>query len=85
MQALHVAFHHSLRQRLDLKGRLNGAAPGKIRFTLPVIAEAGKGGRMLAIPTLGIVLPDARREMGLWWEVRYKKVNWGSRGLTGEA
>lgn len=82
MQALHVAFHHSLRQRLDLKGRLNGAAPGKIRFTLPVIAEAGKGGRMLAIPTLGIVLPDA---MGLWWEVRYKKVNWGSKGLTGEA
>ena len=41
MQALHVAFRHSLWQRQDLKERLNGAAPGKIRFTLPVSAEAG--------------------------------------------
>ena len=40
---------------------------------------------MLAIPTLGIVLPDARKEMGLWWERRYKKVDWGKKGLKGDA
>ena len=87
MEALQDAFSSSeplrYKQRLHCNRILKGAAPGKIRYTLPVIAEAGEGGRMLAIPTLEIALPGVLREMGLRWEVRYKKVNWGSKGVRG--
>ena len=55
---------------------LEAAAPGKIRFTLPVIV---KGGHVAAFPTLNIVLPNMLGQMwhhpspsDIPWQVRLK-------------
>lgn len=69
-------------QRPYVESRWKRAAPGKIRFTLPIIAEAGEGGRVLAMPTLGISAPGVKRELNLRWEVRYKKVDWKGKWVT---
>ena len=83
MQAIRSKFPS--RQVKDLEKALSEAAPGKVRWTLPIIAEAieleGEGvqGRVLAIPTLGSQgVIDARGEDGkpkVEWEIRYKKVD----------
>ncbi len=61
----------------ELDEILRIVAPGKIRWTLPVILQVLETGEeeVLAVPTL----PWGRkaREMGVIWEVRYKKVDLG--------
>lgn len=69
-------------QRPYVEDRWKRAAPGKIRFTLPMIAETGEEGRVLAMPTLGISAPGVKRELDLRWEVRYKKVDWKGKWVT---
>ena len=54
---------------------LSVAAPGKLRWTLPVIAEESEMGKVLAVPTLGMVLEEVERVIR--WEVRYKKIDLG--------
>lgn len=49
------------------------AAPGKIRYTLPVLVQEQDGiEKVVALPTLGWGVSS--REKGVMWEVRYKKV-----------
>lgn len=64
-----------------LTGALRDAAPGKIRYTLPVIV---KGGEVRAFPSLdiGIASRDIVRGLGdtvltddLRWEIRYKDIS----------
>ena len=55
------------------------AAPGAVRYTLPVIATAGQPGEVLAFPTLAHKLSNLSD--GLDWEVRYKAVDFGLRGI----
>lgn len=78
MAALRESFRGTP-QRPYVESRWRSAAPGKIRFTLPIIAEAGEAGRVLALPTLDIDAPGVKRELRLRWEVRYKKVDWRGR------
>lgn len=64
---------------------LSSAAPGKIRWTLPIITEVNEEdavpGRILAFPTFGemgdvdVVGKDGRKKAE--WKVRYKKVDLG--------
>ena len=69
------------RNALGVKGRerfdaiLRAAAPGKVRWTLPVIAETT--GRVLVLPSLQVVLADFKKV--LKWEVRYKKTDLGPK------
>lgn len=52
---------------------LHVAAPGKVRYTLPVLLQEKNGvEQVVALPTLGVANP--KREIGVKWEVRYKKV-----------
>ena len=53
------------------------AAPGHVRWTLPVIAVTSRAGKVLAFPTLGNVTNGLTE--GLDWEVRYKKVDFGGK------
>ncbi|KAI9821830.1 MAG: hypothetical protein M1827_002412 [Pycnora praestabilis] len=64
------ALSPTQRQRLRLV--LNGSAPGKVRYTLPVLAEETTG-EVLAFPTLGIQKPGA--EAKVQWQARYKHVD----------
>ncbi len=83
MTALRETFRDTPHRRY-VEDLWKTAAPGRVRLTLPVIAEAGEGGRVLAMPTLGVVVPDVEREIGLRWEVRYKKVDWGGKWVEME-
>ena len=69
---------HKARFKLLLRA-LAVAAPGHVRWTLPVIAVASEAGKVLAFPTLGNVT-DGLTE-GLDWEVRFKKVDFGGKEL----
>lgn len=63
----------------ELDRLLRVVAPGKIRWTLPVILKAGSQERpeeVLALPSLEWGYSRAR-ELGVLWEIRYKKVNLG--------
>lgn len=58
------------------KKQVEAAAPGKTKFTLPVII---KGGIVIAFPTLNIILPDSSNHNwggsylpGRPWQIRYK-------------
>lgn len=66
------------RIRKIFKTCLKTMAPGKVRFTLPVIELAGAGprerGLVLAVPTFDVSIPDAKKFMK--YEIRYKKVEW---------
>jgi len=55
---------------------LDLAAPGKVRWTLPVLAR--EDGKVLAAVTLGIGLAELKGEVV--WEVRYKKIDLGEKG-----
>ena len=55
------------------------AAPGHVRWTLPVIAVASEAGNVLAFPTLGNVTEGLTE--GLDWEVRFKYVDFGGKEL----
>lgn len=54
---------------------LSVAAPGKVRWTLPVLARAD--GVMVAVPTLGAKLEEAVVGGRVECEVRYRKVDLG--------
>lgn len=63
----------------ELDRLLQIVAPGKIRWTLPVIIIAGsqeRSGEVLGLPSLEWGHSRAR-ELGVQWEIRYKKVNLG--------
>lgn len=63
----------------ELDRLLRVIAPGKIRWTLPVITIAGSQERpeeVLGLPSLEWGHRRAR-ELGVLWEIRYKKVNLG--------
>lgn len=53
------------------------AAPGKVRWTLPVLARADDG-VVLAVPTLGAWVAEAAVVGKLVWEVRFRKVDLGA-------
>ncbi|KAI9868266.1 MAG: hypothetical protein M1830_005683, partial [Pleopsidium flavum] len=55
---------------------LDVAAPGKVRWTLPVLAR--EDGQMLAAVTLGVGLEELQGKVT--WNVRYKKIDLGERG-----
>ncbi len=61
-----------------IRGRLRMIARGNVRFTLPVIvmeaAEPGDQEKVLALPTLDLLVDDAKAFMD--YEIRYKKVEW---------
>ena len=74
------------RQRCkELHQYLRAAAPGKVRWTLPAIAEVGDDsmpvGRLLALPTLGQAgtfdTGDADGLKKVEWQVRYKRIALG--------
>lgn len=50
--------HYTRIKREKFNRLLSDSAPGRIRYTLPVLAEATGQKRVLALPTLGIVLPS---------------------------
>ncbi|KAL8832056.1 MAG: hypothetical protein Q9191_000510 [Dirinaria sp. TL-2023a] len=58
-----------------LRKTLAAAAPGVVRWTLPVIAEEGDLGEVLALPSLKFSTYD--RPVAMLWEIRYKHVNLG--------
>ncbi len=74
----------------DLKEVLAKVAPGKIRWTLPVVAETGAEevglGRVLVLPTLGqagwLDVLDDKETRKLEWEVRYKNVSFKNPPLS---
>lgn len=57
----------------SLNRLLRVAAPGKIRWTLPVLLREEQNGteEVIALPTLGQVIPN---NLGVKWEVRFKRV-----------
>lgn len=57
----------------SLNRLLRVAAPGKIRWTLPVLLREEQNGmdEVIALPTLGQVIPN---KLGVKWEVRFKRV-----------
>ena len=57
----------------SLNKLLRVAAPGKIRWTLPVLLREEQNGmdEVIALPTLGQVIPN---KLGVKWEVRFKRV-----------
>ena len=65
----------STTQRRSFDELLGVAAPGKVRWTLPVLAKAD--GIVVAVPTLGAVLDERLVGGKVQWEVRYKKVGLG--------
>ena len=84
LQALRPTLSESHRKLLG--DTLRSASPGKVRWTLPAIAEVVQGhaepGRLLALPTLGkagmLTLGDEDGgEQEVEWEVRYKCVDFG--------
>ena len=58
-----------------LRKTLAVAAPGPVRWTLPVIAEEGNLGGVLALPSLNIAVEH--RSDAMLWEIRYKHVDLG--------
>ena len=67
MSSVLSVFDHSQKKRI--KHLLKRTAPGKARWSLPVLVERGSG-ELLAIPTLGIQLPGTENYLG--WQVKYK-------------
>ncbi|MCJ1464762.1 hypothetical protein MMC07_003375 [Pseudocyphellaria aurata] len=64
---------YNAKERKALNDLLRVAAPGKVRYTLPVLLQEQNGAeKVVALPTLGVANP--KREMGVEWEVRYKKL-----------
>lgn len=59
----------------SLRRKLAVAAPGDVRYTLPIIAQTSKPRKVLAFPTLGHRLGSSSND--LEWEVRYKSVDYG--------
>ena len=70
-----------------LRKLLAAAAPDKIRWTLPAIAQVDDSqpslSRVLALPTLGpgghLAVEDEKRHKRVEWQIRYKKPYRGSR------
>jgi tRNA(Ile)-lysidine synthase len=72
---------HFEKIRLKLENTLRQAAPGKVRYTLPVFVE---GEELRALPTFDIEFPShndvengvrvRKAKDGLQWEVRYKDI-----------
>ncbi|KAI9660267.1 MAG: hypothetical protein M1831_003575 [Alyxoria varia] len=62
-------------QKNRLKHLLKLAAPGKARWSLPVLIEKGSE-QVLAIPTLRIQLPGTKKHLG--WQVKYKTIQLGT-------
>lgn len=58
-----------------LRKTLAVAAPGVARWTLPVIAEEGDLGEVLALPSLRF--STHHRPVAMLWEIRYKHVDLG--------
>ena len=50
-------YHYMTMGPVAFSALLADCAPRKLRFTLPVIAEAGGEGRVLELPTLGLYVP----------------------------
>lgn len=71
LKPFRIALTWAQRQHFD--ELLGVTAPGKVRWTLPVLARAD--GVVVATPTLGVALDEA----GVGWEVRYRKVDMGAR------
>ena len=69
---------HNTQYKL-LRNALAVAAPGNVRWTLPVIAVASEAGKVLAFPTLGDITNSLTE--GLDWEVRFKKVDFKGKKL----
>ena len=65
----------------SLRLTMAAAAPGAVRYTLPVIATASQPGEVLAFPTLAHKLSSLSDSLD--WEVRYKAVDFGPRGPDG--
>ena len=63
----------------SLRQIMVAAAPGAVRYTLPVIATASQPGKVLAFPTLA-PKPSSISD-SLDWEIRYKAVEFGPRGI----
>ena len=73
---------HSSKQQLKLKAILREAAPGKLRYTLPVLV---KGDELRSLPTFNLKLEPKNIPPGcieaddmdddLQWEVRYKDIS----------
>lgn len=59
-----------------LRKTLAAAAPGVVRWTLPVIANSGDGEEILALPSLNVAIDDRPEVMS--WAIRYKHVDLGS-------
>ena len=59
----------------SLRYKLSLAAPGDVRFTLPVIAQISSPGEIAAFRTLNQRLGSVSKD--LKWEVRYKDVDFG--------
>jgi tRNA(Ile)-lysidine synthase len=77
---LHTALDRESKETLSRL--LHDAAPGKVRYTLPVVTD-DMGIR--AFPTLNFVVPEhVGRGIGnqqdkpglLWWNVKYKYIDW---------
>ena len=79
-------------QMKPLEAVLAAAAPGKVRWTLPVISQlevnSNQGlGKVVALPSLGKVgiidVEDKHGQRIVDWEIRYKRVMIGKPGLDG--
>ncbi|KAG5300886.1 PP-loop family protein [Histoplasma ohiense] len=73
----------TLRTRHHLDDLLQYHAPGDLRYTIPVIAEATGQKRVLAFPSFGVKMPVAftqrmRNNNGTWtlnWQMNYKHID----------
>lgn len=75
LKPFRMALARAQRQHFD--DLLSGAAPGKVRWTLPVLARTD--GTVIAVPTLGTALDEAVVGGKVRWEVRFRKVDLGAR------
>lgn len=73
LRPFRLALTSEQKQKFD--ELLSVAAPGKVRWTLPVLARAD--GVMVAVPTLGMTLDEAVVGGKVECEVRYRKVDLG--------
>lgn len=65
----------------SLRQSMVAAAPGAVRYTLPVIVTASQPGKILSFPTMAHKLSSLSDSLD--WEVRYKAVDLGPRGIDG--
>lgn len=67
MHYLHNTLPKAQRKKLQMQ--LAGCAPGNVRWTLPILADAITD-TILALPTLGIRMPNNDHDVR--WEIQYK-------------